>query len=101
MGGVGVVLKPYSTGTRPVGRVVGGVGVVVKPYSTGTGPVGMQRVWAVGEAAAEMSRVALQKRRSAFMGMDFVALLKCPDWERVIAAAESLEREWPPAAEKV
>ena len=35
------------------------------------------------------------------MGMDFIALLKCPDWIRVTAAVDSLERQSPPAAQKV
>ncbi|MFC1597895.1 hypothetical protein ACFL5Q_08215 [Planctomycetota bacterium] len=35
------------------------------------------------------------------MGLDFVALLKCPDWDKVIGAVQLLERESPPAVQKV
>ena len=35
------------------------------------------------------------------MGMDFVALLKCPDWTKVMHAVRSLERASPPAAQEV
>ena len=53
----GVVVKPYSTGTGPVGKAVRGAVVVVKPYSTGTRPVGR---------VARRARLLADRNRSAY-----------------------------------